>query len=60
MNVTRNKLLEIETRASCIQNLSSIQNSDSTELKPENKSKIIMLEYFSLGFTIYIAVELSH
>ena len=52
--------LEIETRASFIPNFSSIQNSDSTELKSENTSKIIMLKYFSLEFTIFIAVELSH
>ena len=43
---------KIETRASFIPNLSSIQNSDSTELKPENTSKIIMFKYLSLEFTI--------
>ena len=52
--------MEIGTRASFIPNFVSIQNSDSTELKPENTSKIIMLKYFGLEFTICIAVESSH
>ena len=53
---------KMETRASFIPNFSSIQNSDFSELKPENTSKIIMFKYFSLEFTICIAValQLSH
>ena len=56
----RRVTFEIETRASFIPNFVSIQKSDSTELIPENTSKIIMLKCFSLEFTICIAVELSH
>ena len=53
----------METRASFIVNLSSLQNSDSTELKPENTLKNIVLKYLSvhfLDFTVCNAVELSH
>ena len=49
---------KIETRDSFVPNFSSIQNSDSTELKPENTFKN-HVKYFSLEFTICIAVELS-
>ena len=51
---------EIETGASFIPIVVSIQIQDSTELKPENTSKIIMLKYLSLELTICIAVILSH
>ena len=53
----RSVTCEIETKASFIPNYSPVQ--DSTELKPEKTSKIIMLKDFSLEFTICIAVELS-
>ena len=47
-------------QGSALYQTSLLYRTDSTELKPENTFKIIMLKYFSLEFTICIAVELSH
>ena len=51
---------KLTRRASFIQNFSSLQNQDSTELTLENTFRIIVLKDFSLECTFCSAVELSH